>query len=147
MQSCSVFLVEGGFPAAMPGLPPETISATFPFWGSHQVLDFAAANYRGLAGSRTILAEARFRIPAQLLGGADTVASLPAGLTEGLRDLLARLRSCATAKVLLAPVSQVCLLDTAALAEAVRALQTGRGIGKLTLSGSPTGLFLADRRS
>jgi hypothetical protein len=149
MQLCSVILVEAGFPAAMPGLPADALSATFPFWGSYQILDFAAANYRDLAASWTVLVEGRLRgqaarIPAGVFAGADTVAPLPAGVADGLRDLLARLRSCSTPKVLLAPLSQVCLLDSSALAEAAQAQQ---GIAKLTLDDSPTDIFLADRRA
>lgn len=84
MQSCGVFLLEGGFPAAVPGLRPDTPSGTLPFWGLHRVLDFAVASDRHRSDGLTILGEERFRgalerLPAELRGGADSVEVPPAG--------------------------------------------------------------------
>jgi carbonic anhydrase/acetyltransferase-like protein (isoleucine patch superfamily) len=47
MPDRAVYLLEAGLSADLPGVTPRAVGASFPFWGTHTLFDFAFAALRG----------------------------------------------------------------------------------------------------
>jgi hypothetical protein len=49
MPERSVYLLESGLPDGLPGVSARVVGASFPFWGTRALFDFAFASLRGLS--------------------------------------------------------------------------------------------------
>ena len=115
MNRCSVYFIDSGFPEDLPGFSPEVASASFPFWGHHCSLDFAAAAFRELDDQDyTVVAENRFRTLSAFItgrGGKEKLIFLDRGIA-GLIELIA---ADPADTILISPLNLICDPDRTAL--------------------------------
>ena len=123
MADRSVYLLETSLPGDLPGIPPRTPGASFPFWGTYTLFDFAFSAARRLVRDPCCLVcDTRDRPavtqPASRWGrNALRIRDAENGLDE-LRRLAAAERS---KSVVLCSLSWAACLDPASLARAVEA--------------------------
>jgi glucose-1-phosphate adenylyltransferase len=147
MDQCSVYLVEGGFPEQLPGFSQEIPSASFPFWGSYRLLDFAAMNFAHLNESGySVIADSRYRsllpfITSRGWQDREKLVFLDQGL-EGFTELV---RRDPAETILLCPLSLVCDLNRHVLNSAVENRKAP--IAKLSVKKVETDIYLARREA
>ncbi len=147
MDSCGIYLVEGGFPLNLPGFGRDIPSASFPFWGNYCFLDFAAINYNALSSdSYTLVAESRFRSLPSFIGSREKDERQKlVFLEKGIPDFIELLRNDPVEKILLCPVSLVCTLDTEALSIQIENLSVD--ILKISLNNAAADLYIGRRQA
>ena len=147
MDQCSVYLVDGGFPEDLPGFSHEIPSASFPFWGSYCLLDFAAMNFAHLEESGySVIADSRYRsllpfITSRARQDRENLVFLDKGL-EGLTETI---RGDPAETILLCPLTLVCDLDRHVLNSAVENRKAP--IVKLSVRKVETDIYLARREA
>jgi hypothetical protein len=121
MDSCSVYLIESGFPDDLPGFSPGIPSASFPFWGTYCLLDFAAAAFEGLSERGcSVLAESRFRSLIPFITGRarkerEKLIVLDAAGDGPLQGVIEMLQTDPAGTILLCPLTLTCDPDRDAL--------------------------------
>jgi hypothetical protein len=69
MPDRTVYLLETGLSSELPGLAPRAVGASFPFWGTHALLDFAFTALRPAGGDPPwLVCDSRDRQPVQQAG-------------------------------------------------------------------------------
>jgi tetrahydrodipicolinate N-succinyltransferase len=147
MSSCSVYLVESGFPDDLPGFSPELPSASFPFWGHYCLLDFASAAFACLDDSGcTLIAEPRYRglaafISARSRTDQERVSLVDRGI-EGVLDLMER---DPTQTVLLSPLTLACNPEGKALTRVVENVRNT--IVRIAIQNVETDIYVAGKQA
>lgn len=145
-RSVSVWFVEQGCPGSVPGFKDNTPAAAFPFWGNHYFLDFALANFRGIAlAGRSVVLHPRYRGATAAVAGRweDETPSLRT-LENGLDDLLTWLGEETADIIVLSSLSFVPVFDAADL---LRVISTMSGaLIKISVGHIPADLFAARRK-
>jgi ADP-glucose pyrophosphorylase len=121
MSTCSVYLVENGFPEDLPGFSRDVPSASFPFWGHYCLLDFAVSAFSELSDRPcNIIAETRYRGLAPFLTARsqDDRARL-ALVDRGIEGLLEILDRDPSQTILLCPLTLACSPEKKGLQRAV----------------------------
>ncbi|UCF97132.1 MAG: hypothetical protein JSV89_18455 [Spirochaetaceae bacterium] len=147
MNSCSVYFVESGFPADLPGFSPEVPSASFPFWGHYCLLDFAAATFAGLSErGYAVLAESRFRSLAPFITArAQTQREKLNIVDQGLDGILAIVDRDPADTILLCPLTLVCDLDSNTLRRMVETSKAS--ITRVSIQKVETDIYVAQKRA
>jgi hypothetical protein len=119
MTRCSIYFVESGFPVDLPGFSPEVPGASFPFWGQHCSLDFAAAAFADLSNhddtrGYTVVAENRFRSLAAFITARARQEKL-VFLDRGIDGLIDMLTDDPADTILISPLNLICDPDRTAL--------------------------------
>jgi len=146
MKSFSVYLIEAGFPADPPVFLPDTPSAGFPFWGHYCFFDFAALNLSELAPSSVQIAvDPRFRSFDEAMA-ARFHPHMPAMIyTEGgLRGFASVIEKDHAERILLYPLSLLCLIDKALPALLER---PAADLMRLSVDNTAMDLYLVSRKA
>ena len=147
MSTCSVYLVESGFPGDLPGFSQDIPSASFPFWGYYSLLDFAVAAFSQLSDQPCkVIAEPRYRGLAPLLTARSqqdrTHLILADRGIEGLPEILDRDPS---QFVLFSPLSLACSPDKKALRRVVENVKST--IVRISIQNVETRIYAAQKRN
>lgn len=145
MPDRSVYLLEVGLAGEIPGVPPRVVGASFPFWGTHTLFDFAFGALRSLSTDPCwLLCDTRDRQPSQQAAlrwgrGAVRQRDSEDGLTE--------LRKLATSErapwVVVSALSYAAVLEPGDFAQGA---EVGAG-RRLRADGTPLPVYLLRRES
>ena len=158
MSRCTVYLLEAGLPASLPGIPSGYPALSFPFFRNYCFLDFALANFNVLdPPDYYIKMESRFRGLISFLTshGEHDASRLVVleehtdeqenqeALQQSLRQLIRHIRNHAGEAVIIATVSAVCLIKREGL---LALMKQGTDLVKLSIAGVPLDIFLARKK-
>jgi hypothetical protein len=145
MPERSVYLIEAGLAGELPGIGPRVAGASFPFWGTHALFDFAFGALRPLSTDPCwLLCDTRDRQPTQQAAlrwgrGAVRQRDSEDGLTE-LRKLAISERA---PWVVVSALSWAGVLEPGELAQG-----TDMGAGRrLRVDGTPLPVYILRRES
>lgn len=147
MKQYSIYLIETGLPAAPPVFLPGSPCASFPLWGHYSFLDFAAANLLGWAeGAVQVVVDSRLRGLAEALAAHHAARAWPLHLVEnGLPGLLPLLQADEAERVLVYPLSQVCIADPGTLLQ--RLARPGSEVSRLAVDHTALELYVVRRKT
>jgi tetrahydrodipicolinate N-succinyltransferase len=147
MSTCSVYLVESGFPEHLPGFIPEVLGASFPFWGHYCLMDFAVAAFEALdAPELTLIAEPRYRslaafVSSRSRGDRERLSFVDRGI-EGLLEILEQDPS---PTVLFSPLTLACVPDGKALQRVVENVKNS--IVRISIQNVETDIYATGRQA
>lgn len=145
-MSCSIYFIETGFKAEIPGFKKNFPAASFPFGGNYTFFDFALANFRNVPQSRfTILAGSRFRglmpfLTSRWAGDPARIRSLEGGLEQ----LIELIETDPAETLAFVPLSLVALIEPGTL-KPLLADPPGT-LTKLSIDGVPADIYVARRK-
>lgn len=147
MSSCSVYLIESGFPESLPGFGRELPSASFPFWGHYCLLDFAVAAFSGLSENGcTVVAENRYRALAPFFSARARADREKLILADRAFDsLIEALERDRAETVLLCPLSLACDPDGRALRRVAE--NAGNSVQRISVQNVETDIYVAGRQA
>ncbi|HEC62024.1 MAG TPA: hypothetical protein ENI27_07190, partial [bacterium] len=158
MSRCTVYLLEAGLPASLPGIPSGYPALSFPFFGNYCFLDFALANFRFLDPlDYYIMMESRYRGLISFLTshGRHDASRLVVleeqtdqqenqeALQQSLKQLIRHIRNHAGETVVISTVSTVCMINPEGLSALMK---QGADLVKLSIAGVPLDIFMARRK-
>ena len=150
MDGCSVYLVESGFPEDLPGFSQEIPSASFPFWGTYCLLDFALAAFGGVSERAcSVLAESRFRsllpfLTARAREERERLIILDQSIEGSIDRLVDTVNRDPAGTILICPLTLTCEPDLEALRAAARKC---RDILRISIQKVETDLYVAEKRA
>jgi ADP-glucose pyrophosphorylase len=146
MSSTSIYFMEAGFKAEIPGFKKNFPAASFPFGGNFTFFDFALANFRNIPDSRfTILAGSRFRglmpfLTSRWAGDPGRLRSLEGGLGQLIEMIKADTAEC----IVFVPLSLLAIISEGSLQPLLS--DPPDSIIKLSIAGVPADIFIAGRQ-
>lgn len=146
MKSCTIYLIEAGFPVDLPAVPRGLPSASFPFWGHYCFLDFAFANLQHLSENGVhLVTDSRFRgLSGMAMFRGELEKLRPRLLETGLPDFLTELEQAPSEVVLIYPLSLVCIADRQALAYLIE--KPAADIIKLSVDNTPVDMYICRKK-
>jgi ADP-glucose pyrophosphorylase len=151
MDGCSVYLVESGFPDGLPGFTQEIPSASFPFWGTYCLLDFALAAFAGVSEQAcSVFAESRYRsllpfLTARAREDRERLIILDQSIEGSIDRLLDTVDKDPARTILLCPLTLTCEPDIEALRVAARKCRDS--ILRISIHKVETDMYIADKRA
>jgi hypothetical protein len=143
---CSIYFIETGFKAEIPGFRKNFPAASFPFGGNFTFFDFALANFKSCMNPRfTVLAGSRFRglmpfLTSRWAGDPAQLRSFEGGLDQLVEIFQSDPAEC----FVLVPLSLVASIAPERLQILIDA--PPGSITKLSVGGVPTDIYVARRR-
>ena len=143
MPDRSVYLLEAGLCAQLPGIARRTPGATFPFWGNLMLFDFAYAALRGLSDDPCwVVSDSRDRQAAtQAAGRWGKGAHRQRDGERGLAELRRTVAADRSAMCVVSAMSYAAFPDPGALASAVDA----RGARRLRVDSVALPVYVMER--